>query len=118
MPVDLAGQPEVLRARRALREFDTVRLIRTALSQGVSQADIAKALELSQATVSRLAARAESTGQAVSPTVDEIIDRAVAGEIDRGEMLRELGSLPISHRRHAGGAGSAWAALRRARRHN
>lgn len=103
---DLAEHADVLRARRALAELDTLRFVQAALREGFSQAQIAGALQLSQATVSRMAARAVE-----GPTVAEIIDRATAKEIDRTEMVRRLRSLKINLRSR-GSSQTSWAAVR------
>lgn len=114
----IAAQAELLRARRALGEIDTLRLVQTALSEGVSQADIAETLHVSQATVSRMAAKVAVNARLAEPNVDEIINRAAAHEIDRAEMLRQLRSLRIMYAGDRRRPNSGWAALRAARRGN
>ena len=114
VPAALTDQAESLRARRMLAELDSLRFVRSALHEGVSQADIAGALGVSQATVSRMAARAAVDPAVARPGVDEIIDRATAGEIDRTEMLRRLRALKIGYARGRSAQQISWISVRQA----
>lgn len=116
VPQDFAKQAEVLRAKRAITEVDELRFVKKAVDQGVSQDVIADALGTSQATVSRWVAKVSANPKVVQPTVEEIIDRATAHEIDRAQMLNQLRSLRIGYVKADKRPDSAWAALRAATR--
>lgn len=115
VPAAVTERAEVLRARRDLTELDSLRLVKAALRDGVSQADLAEAMGVSQATVSRMAVKAAARDLG-EPTVAEIIDRASAHEIDRADMLRQLRSLRIMYARNDKRPDSSWSALLVARR--
>lgn len=75
---------------------------------------VAEVLGISQATVSRLAARVKSRPASLRPTVAEVLNRAAAKEISRARMLRELQDLRVAYVKPEEFPDSNWALLRRA----
>lgn len=87
-------------ARADLGRLDYLRALQDAVQQGVGQREIARALHITQSAISQALTKAESKGVTAIPagfsgaSPYEIAERYAAGEIDRGEMIRQLSTWP------------------------
>lgn len=97
VPPVLAQRAAVLRARRELDEVDEMRFVVEAVTQGLSQDDIAEIVGASQATISRIVKRVAQDPKVLRPSVKEIVNRATVREISRSKMVQELRTLKISY---------------------
>jgi hypothetical protein len=101
------------KARRELGRLDYIRSVRDAV-QELGQAAVARALSVSQPSISKLLAGAEARG--VGPVAKgfsgagpyEIAERYAAGDIDREAMIRELSAWPYVKNEGAAAAAAEW----------
>ena len=108
-----ASGPQWL-AKRELADLEQARFVAKALAESTSQDAVADALGVSQATISRLAARVKDRPVTLRPSVSEVVYRAAAKEISRAEMVRQLQGLHIAYVKPEFAPDSDWAALQRA----
>lgn len=101
------------KARRELGRLDYIRSVRDAVKE-LGQAAVARALSVSQPSISKLLAGAEARG--VGPVAKgfsgagpyEIAERYAAGDIDRDAMIRELSAWPYKRNEGAAAAAAEW----------
>lgn len=114
LPKDVASQAAVVRARRELAGLDELRFVQRSVDAGVTQAALAAALGASPATVSRLVKKLASEPELTRPSVEEVVRRAVVGDISRKEMVQRLCGMRLAYVRPDRKPDSGWAQFARA----
>lgn len=91
-PVVQAERRQALKrlAQRSVSDLDERRAAKRLLDLGCSQREIAEVLMTSQAKVHRMLKIIERKGGVITVEPEEVILRAIAGEISRREMIDEL----------------------------
>lgn len=101
------------RARRELGKLDYIRNVRVAV-EAIDQAAIARALGVSQPSISKLLSGAEARGVQPVPygfsgaSPYEIAERYAAGDINRETVIHELSSWPYAMNEGAAAAAAEW----------
>lgn len=109
----------ILKATEDLVRVNRLRLVARALDARISQDDLAASLDISQASVSRIAALIQSDPSVLDESPTEIIGLRATGQIDSATMMKRLTAHAYSPGQHdpTGGDGyirGTWREIERA----